>query len=83
VRDLDGFDYAVVAAVAALAYLQLPWRPAIRARLRWAAAAVESALVAVTTAEPWVYVLVGLLLGVIALVAIVESPALIADGDRG
>lgn len=33
-RELDTFDYALVAAVAALAYVQLPWRPTIRRWLR-------------------------------------------------
>lgn len=83
VRDLDGFDYAVVAAIAALAYLQLPWRPTIRARLRTVADHLGGAAAAVTNAEPWVYALVGLVLGAVAVVAIVESPALLVGEDRG
>ncbi|MFC4357950.1 hypothetical protein ACFO0N_08315 [Halobium salinum] len=42
-RELDTFDYAVVAAVAALAYVQLPWRPAIRRTLRETVARLAAA----------------------------------------
>jgi hypothetical protein len=36
-RELDAFDYAVVFVLTLLAYLELPWRPSIRAQLRWLA----------------------------------------------
>ncbi|QLG61565.1 hypothetical protein [Halorarum salinum] len=35
VRERDAVDYALVGAVTLLLYLRLPFRPAIRDRLRW------------------------------------------------
>jgi hypothetical protein len=46
-RDLDTFDYAVVVVLTALAYVHLPWRPAIRQSLREAAAALVATVTAV------------------------------------
>lgn len=40
VRERDVIDYGVVSAVSLLLYLHLPFRPAIRDRLRWVADAV-------------------------------------------
>lgn len=46
-RDLEAFDYAVVAALSLLFYLELPWRPAIRRTLRGTVAGVVGAVAAV------------------------------------
>lgn len=77
-RDRDVVDYAFVGVVTLLAYLELPWRPEIRQWLRSVVATVVVVLefaVGVVFGQPiWVYVLVGLLLGVGILVALVELP---------
>ncbi|WP_129112585.1 hypothetical protein [Halegenticoccus tardaugens] len=41
-RRPDALDYALVSAVTLLAYLQLPWRPEIRERLRSVAGSIAS-----------------------------------------
>lgn len=81
-RELDAFDYALVAAVALLGYLQLPWRPAIRRHLRALVAALLWFLGGILSLPTWAYVLVGLFVGVVLLVAIVESPALLATDEH-
>ncbi|MFC6724800.1 hypothetical protein ACFQE1_10540 [Halobium palmae] len=58
-RRLDTFDYALVAAVAALAYFQLPWRPAIRRSVRSGAALIVAFVTGVDVATA--LVLFGLL----------------------
>lgn len=81
-RELGAFDYALVGAVSVLAYLQLPWRPAIRGHLRGLVAAVLRVVGALTSLPTWAYVLVGLGVGVVLVVGIVESPALLATEEH-
>lgn len=75
-RNPDTLDYALICAVTVLAYLELPWRPQIRAALRGAVGGVVGAVDGVTVFLLGVavdfYVVVALLLGVAFLVAIVE-----------
>ena len=77
-RDRDAVDYLAIGVVTLLAYLQLPWRPEIRQWLRSVAAtavALVEFLLRFVFGQPlWVYVILGLLLGVAILVALVELP---------
>lgn len=73
-RDRDALDYLVVGVVTVLVYLELPWRPAIRGWLRDVAATLVAITEFVFGQPVWVYVIAGLLLGVVILVALVELP---------
>lgn len=73
-RDRDAIDYLVVGVVTVLVYLELPWRPAIRRWLRDVAATLVAVPVFVFGQPVWVYVIAGLLLGLVILVALVELP---------
>lgn len=69
-REPDALDYALICAVALLAYLHLPWRPAIRRTLRGWVDWLTSARLGLGI-EP--YVLVLALLGSLFLVVLIEG----------
>ena len=75
-REPDALDYALIAAVTLLAYLHLPWRPAIRWTLRGWVDWLTSPQLG-PGIEP--YLLVLALLGILFLVALIAG----TPGGRG
>jgi hypothetical protein len=68
-RDPDALDYALICSVTVLAYLQLPWRPEIRAALRRTAHATVLGLWAV---DPEVYIVMAALVCATGLLVAIE-----------